>query len=65
MVKILNNHLANILSQNHILKGNQFAGLPHYSTFKPIRILNKIIQDAKKEKNNLWILSQDLLKAYD
>ncbi|CAG8669197.1 11381_t:CDS:2, partial [Rhizophagus irregularis] len=31
----------------------------------PIQILNDVIQDAKKEKKDLWILSQDLSKAYD
>ncbi|EXX73819.1 hypothetical protein RirG_056930 [Rhizophagus irregularis DAOM 197198w] len=65
MVKILNKRLSTVFIQNNILQGNQFAGLPHSSTFEPIQILNDVIQDAKKEKKDLWILSQDLSKAYD
>ncbi|CAB4442142.1 unnamed protein product [Rhizophagus irregularis] len=63
--KLANVRLSNIFIQHKVLRGNQFAGLPHSSTFNPIRILNDIIQDAKEEKKNLWILSQDLFKAYD
>ncbi|GES94654.1 uncharacterized protein LOC104089907 [Rhizophagus clarus] len=44
---------------------NQFAALPSNSTFEPLRIINKIIQDANKSNNELWLLSQDLGKAYD
>jgi hypothetical protein len=65
MVKILNRRLSTIFSQHKVLQGNQFAGLPYSSTFEPIRILNDVIQDAKEEKKDLWILFQDLSKAYD
>ncbi|GBB99518.1 hypothetical protein RclHR1_35490001, partial [Rhizophagus clarus] len=44
---------------------NQFTGLPKQSTFEPIRIVNEIIQDAIDNNNELWILSQDMGKAYD
>jgi hypothetical protein len=65
MVRILNTRLATIFVQHKVLKGNQFAGLPGSSTFEPIRIINEIIEDAKEKYNDLWILFQDMSKAYD
>jgi exonuclease III/ribonuclease HI len=65
MIRILNNRLAKIMVNNKVLKGNQFAGLPGTSTFEPIRIVNEIIQDAKERKKEIWVLFQDLSKAYD
>ncbi|EXX54338.1 hypothetical protein RirG_235420 [Rhizophagus irregularis DAOM 197198w] len=44
---------------------NQFAGLPKQSTFELIRIMNEVIQDSIDNNNELWILSQDMGKAYD
>src|SRR3954469_24548947 len=51
--------------KNNILLCNQFARLPQTSTFEPIRIINEILQDAKEKNNEIWILFQDLSKAYD
>jgi Reverse transcriptase (RNA-dependent DNA polymerase) len=65
MVRVLNNRLAEIMVQHKILKGNQFAGLPNMSTFEPLRIINEIVQDAKEQNKEFWLLSQDLSKAYD
>ncbi len=65
MVSLLNRRFTKILKENDVLKGNQFAGLPLNSTFEPIRIINEIIQDANENNKELWILSQDLGKAYD
>ena len=50
---------------HNILQGNNFAGLPHNSTFEPIRILDNIMQDARYHHNELWILLQDMSKAFD
>jgi hypothetical protein len=65
LVRVLNNRLANIMIKNNILLCNQFAGLPQTSTFEPIRILNEILQDAKEKNKEIWVLFQDLSKAYD
>ena len=35
------------------------------STFEPIRIIYEIVQDAKEKNKELWVLFQDLSKAYD
>ncbi|GES90563.1 RNA-directed DNA polymerase from mobile element jockey-like [Rhizophagus clarus] len=64
-ISLLNRHLSRILKNNNVLKGNQFAALPGNSTFEPIRMINEIIQDAKENNKELWLLSQDLRKAYD
>ncbi|RIA88764.1 hypothetical protein C1645_825849 [Glomus cerebriforme] len=57
LVRLLNNRLAKIFVDHKILKGSQYAGLPGSSTFEPLRIINKVIQDAKKNNHELWILS--------
>src|SRR5205814_9374283 len=41
------------------------TGLPQSSTFEPIRIVNEILQDAREKNNEIWVLFQDLSKAYD
>ena len=65
LVRLLNNRLATLMVQHNILKGNQFAGVPGSSTFEPIRIINEIIEDAREKDKEIWILFQDLSKAYD
>ena len=65
MVRLLNNRLAKIFVQHKVLRGNQFAGLPGTSTFEPLRIINEIIEDAKEKHNEIWLLFQDMSKAYD
>ena len=65
LVKILNKRLSDIFVKHNILRGNQFAGLPFQSTFEPICIINELIEDAKENKKDIFILFQDLSKAYD
>ena len=66
MFKILNNRLANILVQNeYILGHNNFAALPGKSTNEPIHTINCILEDARDNKKELWLLFQDMSKAYD
>ena len=65
MIRLLNNRLSKIMSEHHVLRGNQFAGLPGTSTFEPLRIINEIIEDAKEKHNEIWLLFQDMSKAYD
>jgi len=64
-VKLLNTRLASVFVQHNILKGSNFAGLPFKSTFDPIHIIDNIKQDAIVNKSELWVLLQDMSKAYD
>jgi len=65
IIKLINNRLLKILSEHQALKGYNFAGLPHRSTKDPIFILDHIKNDAQFNRNQLWILFQDMSKAYD
>jgi hypothetical protein len=62
---ILNNRLADTLTLHQILSNNNWAGLPNGSTQQPIHILNNIIEEAIELKKELWIVSQDISKAFD
>ena len=65
LVKLLNRCLTSILAKHNILKGYNFAGLSGKSTMKPICIMNNILKDVKANNKELWILFQDMSKAYD
>ncbi|GET64412.1 RNA-directed DNA polymerase from mobile element jockey-like [Rhizophagus irregularis DAOM 181602=DAOM 197198] len=65
LVKLFYNRLASILASKEVLKGGNFAGLPGGSCRDPIVVLESIIHDAHVNKSPLWILSQDISKAFD
>ena len=52
--------------KHKILQGGNHAGLPGGSTLEPLGIINTIIEDARaSNKKELWIMFQDMSKAYD
>ena len=51
--------------KREILKGPNYAGLPGNSTKQPVHILNMIMEEAKEKDNEVWILLQDMKKAFD
>src|SRR4051812_44468669 len=65
MTRIMNKRLSSILAANHVLKGNNYAGLPGSNCSTPIAILESIIQDAKSHNKPLFIFLQDISKAFD
>ncbi|CAB4409468.1 unnamed protein product [Rhizophagus irregularis] len=67
LVKIVNNRLSNILSSHRVLQGNNFAGLPGSFVSTPINVLDGIIKSHRLSRSSqeLWILSQDISKAFD
>ncbi|GBC13361.2 RNA-directed DNA polymerase from mobile element jockey-like [Rhizophagus irregularis DAOM 181602=DAOM 197198] len=65
LVKLFYNRLASILASNEVLRGGNFAGLPGGSCRDPIVVFESIIHDAHVNKSPLWILSQDISKAFD
>src|SRR5436190_16889661 len=66
MFKILNNRLSDILVKNsYVLGDNNFAALPRKSTIELIHALNCVLEDVRENKKELWLLFQDMSKAYD
>src|SRR6266508_4511035 len=65
VVKLMTNRLIKIFTQNKILRGYNFAALPHSSTFEPLRIIDNILYDVKQHDRKIWLLFQDMSKAYD
>jgi len=65
VMKIITNRLSRIIAKHNILRGNNFAGLPRGSTETPIKLMQMILEDAKENNKPVWILLQDLSKAYD
>ena len=65
-MKILTSRLSNILSiHKSVLGDNNYAALPSKSTIEPIHILNNIMEEAREKSKEVWILLQDMSKAYD
>ncbi|GBB98229.1 hypothetical protein RclHR1_31770001 [Rhizophagus clarus] len=64
-VKLFYNCLSAVLAAHNILKGGNFAGLPRGTCRDPIITLESIIHDANHNNSPLWILSQDISKAFD
>ncbi|GBC53506.2 reverse transcriptase family protein [Rhizophagus irregularis DAOM 181602=DAOM 197198] len=65
---VITNRLSNILADNKVLQGGNFAGLPGGSTDVPIKMLDAIIHQHKHDSTDdqeLWIVSQDISKAFD
>src|SRR5260364_43592 len=63
--KLLTNRLNSILFSYDILSPFNYVALPGNSMAIPIHILNNIIEDSVCNSNQLWLLSQDMSKAYD
>ncbi|GBC05507.1 hypothetical protein RclHR1_06260013 [Rhizophagus clarus] len=64
-VKLFYNRLSSILAAHNVLTGGNFAGLPGRTCRDPIITLESIIHDANCTNSPLWILSQDISKAFD
>ncbi|GBC36395.2 hypothetical protein RIR_jg28669.t1 [Rhizophagus irregularis DAOM 181602=DAOM 197198] len=68
VVKVVTTRLSKILADNQVLQGGNFAGLPGGSTDIPIKMLDAIIHQRRFDKSDdqeLWIVSQDISKAFD
>ena len=66
LMKILTSRLSNILSiHKSVLEDNNHAALLGKSTIEPIHILNNIMEEAREKSKEVWILLQDMSKAYD
>ncbi|GBC05572.1 hypothetical protein RclHR1_00630019 [Rhizophagus clarus] len=64
-VKLFYNRLSSILAAHDVFTSGNFAGLPGGTCRDPIITLESIIHDANCTNSPLWILSQDISKAFD
>ena len=65
VTKLLTNRLSTILTNNKVLRGLNFCGLKGEDTAIPLRLMNDIIEDARENGRELWVVTQDMMKAYD
>src|SRR5436305_2025971 len=65
VIKVMGNRLSHICSTHNILQNSNHAGLKNESTDTPIHILNRIIEHAKDNNEELWIIFQDMAKAFN
>ena len=63
--KIITNRISAVFSQHPILSPYNYVALPNNSTSMPIHILNNLTEDALCNQKTIWLLSQDMSKAYD
>src|SRR6266542_2371963 len=62
---MITKRLSSILLEHKILHGRNYCDLKEESTSTPLCTLNNIIEDVKEHKKELWILTQNMAKAYD
>ncbi|CAB4416101.1 unnamed protein product [Rhizophagus irregularis] len=65
VTKLLTNRLSTILTNNKVLRRLNFCGLKGEDTAIPLRLINDIIEDAREKGRELWVVTQDMMKAYD
>ncbi|CAB4434828.1 unnamed protein product [Rhizophagus irregularis] len=67
LVKIITDCLSQVIIAHHVLTGDNFAGLPGSSVNTPINVLDGIMKSHRISQipQELWILSQDISKAFD
>ncbi|CAB4403165.1 unnamed protein product [Rhizophagus irregularis] len=63
--KIITNRLSSVLKQYNVLQGYNCCSLPGECTNEPIHLVNNFIEDARENKKELWVLTQDMKKAFD
>src|SRR4051812_30788782 len=63
--KCITNRITEVLKTHTILSPLNWAALSGCSTQEPIYIIQNIIEHAKENAQQAWILSQDISKAYD
>ena len=64
--KAMTNRIERICRTQNILRGNNCSVLKGTSTHSPITVIRNIMEDANQFKTtDLWIVLQDMKKAYD
>ena len=65
LTRILTNRISKTCSEHNILQGDNFSVLKDTSISIPIQIINYAIEHATQTKMTLWLVTQDMKKAYD
>src|SRR5437773_3089995 len=65
VVRVMTQRRDLILVKYKGLEGPNFAGLSGDSTSSPIHIMNNLLEDARQKDKEVWILFQDMKKAFD
>src|SRR2546430_2559275 len=65
LVKIIQKRLSKVLLKKKILRKLNFTSLEGENTFILIHLLYNLIEDAKQNKKEIWILLQDIKKIFD
>jgi hypothetical protein len=65
MTRIMYNRIAPILVEYKVLTGQNFAGLSRGSCNPPLFLFEQILMDAKVHEKPLFVLQQDISKAFD
>ncbi|EXX52053.1 hypothetical protein RirG_256390 [Rhizophagus irregularis DAOM 197198w] len=63
--KMITNRLSSVLKQCNVLQGYNCCGLSGECTSEPIHLVNNFIEDARENSKELWVLTQDMKKAFD
>jgi ribonuclease HI/exonuclease III len=65
MFKIITNRMVPLLAKHNVLPGFNPSVLPGTSTNHVLHLLNAIMEDARASHKELWIVFQDMKRAYD
>ena len=65
LTKIFTKRLDKIIISNNLLSNLNYAGTKNSSTHIPIQILHNTIEHYISQNKEVWILLQDMSKAFD
>ncbi|KAG9286287.1 hypothetical protein G9A89_014273 [Geosiphon pyriformis] len=63
--KVLSDHISLACSKFNVLRDDNFLVLKGMSTQSPVFAVGSVIEDAIKKDRELWLVLQDMRKAYD
>ncbi|KAG9284576.1 hypothetical protein G9A89_004618 [Geosiphon pyriformis] len=63
--KVLSDRISTACSTFNVLRGDNFSVLKGTTTQSPIFAIGSVIEDALEKNRKLWLVLQDMRKAYD
>lgn len=64
-LSILTKRLTKILDQHNVIKGLNYSVLPNRTTDDVLFTIHNLMEDAKENNKELWIILQDMKRAFD